>query len=140
MLTASLQKKDTYYSHSSSMQRVADERSEDEEQERAASGHARDVDSEDAVDRVDARLRHRAAHPDAVGGRADDRRGIAVSGAAADARQEMGVGRVEDFGEQPASPLLQAHGCREEAARRRSIAILPDVRRDHARDEDDVVS
>jgi DNA-binding PadR family transcriptional regulator len=33
-------------------------------------GHARDVDSEDAVDRVDARLRHRAAHPDAVGGRA----------------------------------------------------------------------
>src|SRR5207244_9940929 len=52
--------------HSSSMQREADERSEDEEQERAASGHARDVDSEDAVDRVDARLRHRAAHPDAV--------------------------------------------------------------------------
>src|SRR6266849_9718319 len=64
------------------MQRGADERSQDEEQERAASGHARDVDSEDAIDRVDARLRRRAAHPDAVGGRADDRRGIAVSGAA----------------------------------------------------------
>src|SRR5262249_33895611 len=74
------------------MQREADERSQDEEQERAASGHARDVDSEDAVDRVDTRLRHRAAHPDAVGGRADDRRGNAVSGAAADARQAMGGG------------------------------------------------
>ena len=36
--------------------------------------------------------------------------------------------------------LLHAHDCREEAARRRGIAILPDVRRDHARDEDDVVS
>src|SRR5919204_845978 len=121
------------------MQREADERSEDEEQERAASGHARDVDSEDAVDRVDARLRHRATHPDAVGGRADDRRGIAVSSAAADARQAMGVGRVEDFREQPASALLHAHDRREEAARRRGIAILPDVRRDHARDENDIV-
>src|SRR6266478_1165734 len=56
--------------------------------------------------------RRRAAHPDAVGGRADDRRGIAVSGAAADARQGMGVGRVEDFGEQPASALLHAHDGR----------------------------
>ena len=53
------------------MQRTANERGQ-EGQERAAAGHARDVDSEDAVDRVDARLRHRAAHPDAVGGRADD--------------------------------------------------------------------
>src|SRR5882762_11982717 len=89
-LTASPQREETSHLHSSSMQREADERSEDEEQERAASGHARDVDSEDAVDRIDARLRHRAAPPDAVGGRADDRRGIAVSGAAADARQGMG--------------------------------------------------
>jgi DNA-binding PadR family transcriptional regulator len=36
--------------------------------------------------------------------------------------------------------LLHAHVGREEAARRRGIAILPDVRRDHARDEDDVVA
>src|SRR5215471_96449 len=78
--------------HSSSMQRAPDERDQDEEQERAVSRHARDVDSEDAVDRVDARLRHRAAHPDAVGGRTDGRRGFAVSGAAADARQGMGAG------------------------------------------------
>ena len=42
--------------------------------------------------------------------------------------------------EQPAGALLHAHDCREEAARRRGGAILPDVRRDHARDEDDVVS
>src|SRR5436189_3671097 len=111
-------REETSHFHSSSMQREPDERSEDEEQERVASGHARDVDSEDAVDRVDARLRHRAAYPDAVGRRADDRRGIAVSGAAADARQAMGVGRVEDFGEQPASALLHAHDGREEAARR----------------------
>src|SRR5262245_19808223 len=52
----------------------------------------------------------------------------------------MGVGRVEDVGEQPARALLHAHDCREEAARRRGIAILPDVRRDHARNEEDVVS
>ena len=122
------------------MHRAADEGSQDEEQERAASGHARDADPEDAVDRVDARLRHRAAHPDAVRGRADDRRGIAVSGAAADGRQGMGVRRVEYLGQQPASSLLQAHDRREEAARYRGIAILPDVRRDHARDEDDVGS
>src|SRR5258706_13130229 len=106
------------------MQREADERSQDEEQERAASGHARDVDSEDAVDRADARLRHRAAPPDAVGGRADDRRGIAVSGAAADARQGMGVGQVEDFGEQPASALLPANDGREEPPWRRAIPNL----------------
>src|SRR5207249_2334068 len=63
---------------------------------------------------------------------------IAVSGAAADARQGMGGGQVEDFGEQPARALLHAHDGREAAARRRGIAVLPDVRRDHARDEDDV--
>ena len=45
-------------------------------------------------------------------------RGIAVSGAAADACQGMGVGRVEDFGEQPASALLHAHDYREKTARR----------------------
>src|SRR2546425_4577257 len=49
-LTASPQKEETFHVHSSSMQRDAYETSEDEEQERAASGHARDVDSEDAVD------------------------------------------------------------------------------------------
>src|SRR5262249_59669731 len=76
---------------------------------------------------------------DAAGGRAKDGRGIVLSGAAGDARKERGGGRVEDVGEQPPSPLLHAHDCREAAARRRGIAILPDVRRDHARDEDDVV-
>src|SRR6478672_5183549 len=59
-LTASSKRRKTSLSHSSSMQRAADETSEDEEQERIASGHARDADSEDVVDRVDARLRHRA--------------------------------------------------------------------------------
>jgi DNA-binding PadR family transcriptional regulator len=44
------------------------------------------------------------------------------------------------FGEQPPSALLHAHAGREEAARHRGIAILPDVRRDHARDENGVVS
>jgi DNA-binding PadR family transcriptional regulator len=56
------------------------------------------------------------------------------------ARQGMGAGRVEDLGEQPASALLQAHDCGEDAARCRGNAILPDVRRDHARAEDDVAS
>jgi hypothetical protein len=78
-LTVSPQTEETLHFHRRAMQREPDEGRQDEEQERAASGHARDVDPEDAVDRVDARLRHRAAHPDAVGGRADDRRGIAVS-------------------------------------------------------------
>ena len=50
------------------------------------------------------------------------------------------LGRVEDFGEQPACALLQAHRRREEAARGRGVAVHPDIRRNHARDEDDVVS
>jgi hypothetical protein len=40
-------------------------------------------------------------------------------------------------GEQPARAFLHAHDGREDAARRRGLAILSDVRRDDARDADD---
>src|SRR5687768_3364950 len=45
---------------------------------------------------------------------------------------------MEDFGQQPARARLHPHNGGEKAARRRGIALLPDVRRDHARDEDNV--
>src|SRR6476469_5728825 len=48
-LTAGLLTAETSSFHRSSMQRAADERRQAEEQERAAAGHARDVDPQDAV-------------------------------------------------------------------------------------------
>jgi DNA-binding PadR family transcriptional regulator len=66
--------------------------------------------------------------------------GIAVSGAAADARQGMGVAEWKTSANNRRARFYTLTAAGKKQLGRRGIAILPDVRRDHARDEDDVAS
>src|SRR6266849_8110531 len=111
----------------------------DHESRRVVAGNAAPADFENlGARRANARVRNRALDPANFRGRAAGGRGIPVSGAAADADQGLGEGRMGRDGGESARALLPADGGRQEAVRDRNVAIRAGDSSDWESDSDGI--
>src|SRR5258708_7024031 len=83
---------------------------------RLPAGHARNAHPENAQPRAQPWMGNRAPYPAGIGRRAQDRRRVALSGAAASAVERIRGSRMGDHREQPAGALLPDHARGQEKA------------------------